>query len=304
MSTPSKPFPRSAWTAPTPGPRAVPARSGSAPANAPKKSARLAANSPAAARDRLRAAAVTSPVKPPLIPPPSPPSRAPANLVGPNRPAKYRVLLVDDHPMTREGLAAIVNRQPDLEVCCEASNPAEAMSALPKARPDLLVTDMSMPGRSGIEFLKDVHAILPELPILVLSMHDELLYAERALRAGARAYLMKDAGSAKVLEAIRQVLNGQTYVSSQMSARLLDGMTGHRPRGSTSPIEKLSDREFEVFQLLGGGKSTKEIAYALHLSPKTVDVHRGRIKDKLQLKTATALLHHAVRWVETQTTRG
>ena len=242
-------------------------------------------------------------MKPTLRQPPSPSSRATANPARPNRFAKFRVLLVDDHPMTREGLAAIVNRQTDLEICGEAGNPAEAMSALPKAQPDLLVTDMSMPGRSGIEFLKDVHALLPELPILVLSMHDELLYAERALRAGARAYVMKDAGSAKVLEAIRQVLSGQAYVSPQMAARLLDGMTGHRPRGATSPIEKLSDREFEVFQLLGGGKSTKEIAHALRLSSKTVDVHRGRIKDKLQLKTATALLHHAVRWVETQATR-
>ncbi|MBI3418409.1 MAG: response regulator transcription factor [Verrucomicrobia bacterium] len=214
--------------------------------------------------------------------------------------AKRRVLLVDDHPMTREGLAAIINRQADLEVCCEASNPAEAMSALAKLKPDLMVTDLTMPGRSGVEFLKDVHAMMPELPMLVLSMHDEMLYAERALRAGARGYVMKDAGSAKLLEVIRLVLSGQSYVSPQMSARILDAMTGHRPRGSSSPIEKLSDREFEVFQLLGSGKSTKEVAQALNLSPKTVDVHRGRIKEKLQLKDATSLLHHAVRWVETQ----
>lgn len=295
MSTPPKRSPRSAWT--------VPARSGPAPARTPKTSARRPSTPPAATSERSRSAAITPPTKPTLSQPPSPPSRAKASPAHPSRSAKYRVLLVDDHPMTREGLAAIVNRQPDLEVCCEAGNPAEAISALPKARPDLLVTDMSMPGRSGIEFLKDVHALLPDLPILVLSMHDELLYAERALRAGARAYLMKDAGSAKVLEAIRQVLSGEAYVSPQMVARLLDGMTGHRPRGATSPIEKLSDREFEVFQLLGGGKSTKEIAQALHLSPKTVDVHRGRIKGKLQLKTATALLHHAVRWVEAQAAR-
>ena len=209
-------------------------------------------------------------------------------------------MLVDDHPMTREGLAAIINRQADLEVCCEASNPAEAMSELAKSTPDLIVTDMTMPGRSGIEFLKDIHAMLPELPMLVLSMHDEMLYAERALRAGARGYLMKDAGAAKLLEVIRLVLSGQSYVSPAMSARLLDAVTGRRPRGSTSPIEKLSDREFEVFQLLGSGKSTKDIAEALHLSPKTVDVHRGHIKEKLQIKDATALLHHAVRWVETQ----
>jgi DNA-binding NarL/FixJ family response regulator len=215
-------------------------------------------------------------------------------------PNKQRILLVDDHPMMREGLAANLNRQPDLEVCCEASNPAEAISALSKFKPNLLVTDMTMPGRSGVEFLKDVRAIYPDLPILVLSMHDEMLFAERALRAGAQAYLMKDVGSQKLLEVIRLVLSGQSYVSPQMSARLLDAVTGRRPRGSSSPIEKLSDREFEVFQLLGNGKSTKEVAEALHLSPKTVDVHRGRIKQKLRLKDASSLIHQAVRWVETQ----
>ena len=215
--------------------------------------------------------------------------------------ARRRVLLVDDHPMTREGLAANLNRQPDLEVCGEASSPAEAMPLLSTLKPDLMVTDMTMPGRSGVEFIKDVHAMMPALPILVLSMHDEMLYAERTLRAGARGYLMKDAGSAKVLEVIRLILSGQSYVSPQISARLLDAVTGRRPRGSTSPIEKLSDREFEVFRLLGSGKSTKEVAKALGLSSKTVDVHRGRIKEKLQLKDAAGLIHHAVRWVETET---
>lgn len=214
--------------------------------------------------------------------------------------AKRRILLVDDHPMTREGLAANINRQPDMEVCGEAGSPAEAMSLLASLTPDLLVTDMTMPGRSGVEFIKDVHALQPDLAILVLSMHDEMLYAERALRAGARGYLMKDAGSAKFLEVIRLILSGQSYVSPQMSARLLDAVTGRRPRGSTSPIEKLSDREFEVFRLLGRGMNTKEVAKALSLSPKTVDVHRGRIKEKLQLKDASSLIHHAVRWVETQ----
>lgn len=214
--------------------------------------------------------------------------------------AKRQILLVDDHPLTSEGLAGVINREADLEVCGLAGNPAEAMSALGRLKPDLMVTDMTMPGRSGIEFIKDVHAMQPQLPILVLSMHDEMLYAERALRAGARGYLMKDAGSAKVLEVIRLILSGQPYVSPQMSARLLDAVTGRRPRGSTSPIEKLSDREFEVFRMLGSGKSTKEVAEALHLSPKTVDVHRGRIKEKLGLKDASSLIHHAVRWVETQ----
>lgn len=223
------------------------------------------------------------------------PSREVAEVV-----TKHRIMLVDDHPMTREGLAAIINRQPDLMICCEANNPAEAMNHLAKHQPDLMVTDMTMPGRSGIEFVKDVHALQPSLPILVLSMHDEMLYAERALRAGARGYLMKDAGSAKVLEVIRLVLTGQAYVSPQMSARLLEAVTGQRPRGSTSPIEKLSDREFEVFRLLGCGKSTKEVASELNLSSKTVDVHRGRIKEKLQIKDAASLIHYAVRWVETQ----
>jgi len=229
--------------------------------------------------------------------------RAESKEAGAKQPAKRRVMLVDDHPMTREGLAGVINREADLEVCCEASNPAEAMSALSKSTPDLMVTDMTMPGRSGIEFVKDVHAMMPELPMLVLSMHDELLYAERALRAGARGYLMKDAGSARVLEVIRIILGGQLYVSPQMSARLLEVMSGHHPHGSSSPIEKLSDREFEVFRLLGSGKTTKEVANALHISPKTVAVHRGHIMEKLQLKDAPTLIHYAVRWVEAQATR-
>lgn len=218
----------------------------------------------------------------------------------PDRRVKRRLLLVDDHPMTRDGLAAIINRQADLEVCGEAGTPAGAMSALSKLRPDLIVTDLTMPGRGGIEFIKDVRAILPELPILVLSMHDEAIYAERVLRAGARGYLMKDAGAAKLLDVIRTVLSGRSYVSPQMAERLLDNMTGLRPRGATSPIEKLSDREFEIFLFLGSGKSTKDVARALNLSSKTVDVHRGHIKEKLQLKDATSLLRHAVRWVESQ----
>ena len=222
------------------------------------------------------------------------------------RPAhdKRRVMVVDDHPLTREGLATVINRQADLEVCALASNPAEAMMLLGDANPDLMVTDMTMPGRSGIDFIKDIQVVRAGLPILVLSMHDESLYAERALRAGARGYLMKDAGSAKVLEAIRMLLVGQSYVSPQLSARLLDSITGRRPRGSNSPIETLSDREFEVFCQLGKGRGTKEIALALNLSPKTVDVHRGRIKMKLRIKDAPGLIHYAVRWVETQLVEG
>ncbi len=209
-------------------------------------------------------------------------------------------MLVDDHPTTREGLVAIFSRQPDLTVCCQASDPAEAMALLSRNTPDVLVTDLTMPGRGSIEFIKDVLALKPELPILVLSMHDETLYAERALRAGARGYLMKDAGSARVLDVVRLILSGQSYVSPQISARLVDALTGRRSRGSSSPVNKLSDREFEVFRLLGSGKSTKEVAKALNLSPKTVGAHRERIKEKLHLKDALSLVHQAVRWVETE----
>jgi len=214
--------------------------------------------------------------------------------------SRKRLLLVDDHPMMRAGLAQLINKQPDLEVCCEAGNPAEALQEIPRCRPDLLVTDITMPGRSGVEFIKDVLALHAPLPIMVVSMHDELIYAERVLRAGARGYIMKEAGGEKLLAAIRQVLSGQAYVSERMSARLLDALTGQRPRGSSSPIEKLSDREFEVFQLIGQGKSTRDIANQLHLSSKTVDVHRAHLKEKLALKDATALVRYAVRWMETQ----
>ncbi|HVU38826.1 MAG TPA: response regulator transcription factor [Opitutales bacterium] len=222
----------------------------------------------------------------------------------PSAPRKKRILLVDDHPMLRAGLAALINKQPDLEVCAEAEDAAKALQATLHAVPDLVVTDLTMPGRGGLEFIKDVHAQHSDLPVLVVSMHDETLYAERALRAGARGYLMKEAGGEKLLAAIRHVLSGQVYVSERLSAQLLDSMTSRHPRGSSSPIEKLSDREFQVFQLIGQGRNTREIAQQLHLSPKTVDVHRANIKDKLGLLDATALVRHAVRWVETQDSSG
>ena len=225
--------------------------------------------------------------------------RAKASTSPPNV-LRKKILVVDDHPMTRAGVVQFIGKQIDLEVCQEAGSPAEAMEAIAKVSPDLLLTDMTMPGRSGVEFIKDVLALHPKLPILVLSMHDEMIYAERALRAGARGYIMKEAGGERLLEAIRRVLSGQVYVSEQMSVRILDNLSGKKPRGSHSPIEKLSDREFEVFQLIGQGKSTREIAKQLSLSPKTVDVHRGHIKEKLELTNATSLVRHAVRWVETQ----
>lgn len=216
---------------------------------------------------------------------------------------RKRLLLVDDHPMMRAGLAQMINQQPDMRLIAEANNPSEAMTILSRSRPDLLVTDITMPGRSGLEFIKDVVALHPELPVLVFSMHDEMLYAERALRAGARGYLMKEAGAENLLIAIRQILSGQVYVSPRMSAKVLASLSGSKSQASASPVEKLSDREFEVFRAIGHGRSTKEIATELHLSPKTVDVHRGHIKEKLGLNDATALVRYAVRWVETEDVR-
>lgn len=200
----------------------------------------------------------------------------------------------------RAGLAQLIDLQPDMVVAGEAGNPAEAIQKFAVAKPDMVLTDMTMPGRSGLEFIKDLRAAYPDVAILVVSMHDEAIFAERALRAGARGYIMKEAGGENLLTAIRQVLSGQIYLSPRMSANALDIFSGRRPRGSSSPIEKLSDREFEVFRLVGQGKSTRDIAQQLHLSTKTVDVHRGHIKEKLELKDTTALVRHAVRWVETQ----
>jgi DNA-binding NarL/FixJ family response regulator len=210
------------------------------------------------------------------------------------------VLLVDDHPFMRAGLRQLIDRQSDLVVCGEAGNPAEAFQQLSRGRPDLVLTDLTMPGRGGLEFLRDLRAAHEDLAILVVSMHDEGVYAERALRAGARGYIMKEAGGENMLAAIRRVLGGEVYVSPRMSARILDALSTGRPRGSRSPIEQLTDREFEVFQLIGQGKSTRDIAAELHLSPKTVDVHRGHIKEKLELRDVTSLIRHAVRWVETR----
>jgi DNA-binding NarL/FixJ family response regulator len=215
-------------------------------------------------------------------------------------PPPRRVLLIDDHPFMRAGLAQLINAQSDLMVCGEAGNPSEAFRSLAKVKPALVLSDLTMPGRSGLEFIKDLKAAEPDLAVLVVSMHDEVVFAERALRAGARGYIMKEAGGENLLAAIRQVLRGEVYVSPRMSSRILNDLSARRPRGSTSPIERLTDREFEVFQLIGQGKSTRDIAVQLHLSSKTVDVHRSHIKEKLELKDATALIRHAVRWVETQ----
>jgi DNA-binding NarL/FixJ family response regulator len=213
---------------------------------------------------------------------------------------KKRILIVDDHPMMRQGLAQLINNEPDLSVCCEADTAGQGLDLVVAQKPDLVLLDISLPDKNGLELLKDIRTMSPSLPMLVVSMHDESLYAERVLRAGGRGYIMKQEGGKKLLAAIRQVIGGQIYVSEKMSARILEIFSGRRADESGSPVERLSDREFEVFQLIGQGKGTRDIAEQLHLSVKTVEVHRAHIKQKLALSTATDLVHYAVRWVEAQ----
>ncbi len=237
------------------------------------------------------------PAKKSSRPAPAAPSLVPA--LPPAAPRR-QILLVDDHPFMRAGLAQLIDKQSDLHVCGEAGNPIEAARRLAAGGVDLVLSDITMPGRSGLEFIKDLQVAHPALPVLVVSMHDEMLYAERVLRAGARGYIMKEAGGENLLRAIRQVLSGEVYLSPRVASKIVDDFSAKKPRGSTSPIEKLSNREFEIFQLIGQGRSTREIATQLGLSPKTVDVHRGNLKRKLELTAATALVRHAVRWVEAQ----
>jgi DNA-binding NarL/FixJ family response regulator len=214
--------------------------------------------------------------------------------------AKSRLLLVDDHPVVLDGYRLMLNAQPDLEVCSIALNEVDALTAVAREYPDLIVTDLNLPGRGGLDLIKDLVVLHPTVKILVCSMHDEMLYAERALRAGAKGYLTKDSSGPAMITAIRRVLGGGIYVSERLAARLLDAFAAARPRGSSSPLEKLTDREFEVFRLFGEGKTAKEIAGQLNLSPKTVSVHRDHIKEKMEYATSAEMIRQAVRWVETQ----
>lgn len=217
-----------------------------------------------------------------------------------NSKAKKRILIVDDHPMMRQGLAQLITSEPDLMVCCEADTAGQALDLAAAQKPDLALVDISLPDKNGLELIKDIHVLCPKVLILVVSMHDESLYAERVLRAGARGYIMKQEGGKKLVEAIRQVLSGRIYVSEKMSARILEIFSGRRSENAGSSVERLSDREFEVFQLISEGKGTREIAGHLHLSVKTVEVHRANIKEKLKVNTATDLIRYAVRWSEAQ----
>jgi DNA-binding NarL/FixJ family response regulator len=208
-----------------------------------------------------------------------------------------KVLLVEDHPMFREHLGMLIKRELGLTICGEADNIQDAMRLIQETKPDVAIVDITLHGSSGLELLKDLKAQNIDLNILVLSMHDEDLYAERSLRAGARGYISKNEASKEVITALRSVLNGKIYVSQRMNAKLLSRMTQKRAATVLIGMETLADRELEVFQLLGRGKSTKEIADNLHLGESTVETYRARIKDKLQLRSAAELYLRAGEWV-------
>ncbi len=208
---------------------------------------------------------------------------------------KCKVFLVDDHPIVRQGLALFIEREPDLMVCGEAEDATSALQAIRDAAPDFVILDISLNGPDGLELLKTLRVRYPNLPALVLSMHDESVYAERALRAGANGYIMKQEAADKVITAIRHILGGDVYLSDNLTKRMLQQFVN----GSISPrdpLAKLSDRELEVFRLIGAGHGTRQIADELHVSTKTVESYQAHIKEKLALRNARELVQHAVEW--------
>jgi DNA-binding NarL/FixJ family response regulator len=209
---------------------------------------------------------------------------------------KYKVLIVDDHPIVRRGLADLIAGRADLEVCGEADGVAEGLRQVEAAQPDLVLVDLTLRGGHGLELIEAIAARHPQVKALVSSMHDESLFAERALRAGASGYISKQEPPERLIEALRQVLRGEIYLSPRMASRLLHRVTSGEPLDKT-PVESLSDRELEVFQMIGQGQTTKQIAQTLNLSHKTVEAHREKIKAKLNLKNSSELSRHATLWV-------
>ena len=209
----------------------------------------------------------------------------------------YKVLLVEDHPMFREHLGQLIDRDLGMSICGEADNIRDAMQLILETKPDIAIVDITLHGSSGLELLKDIKAQGLDINVLVLSMHDEELYAERALRAGAKGYITKNEASTEVIEAIRCVMKGDVYASRHMTAKLLERMTQKRNNSELAGMETLADRELEVFQMLGRGKSTREIAQTLSLGESTVETYRARIKEKLQLRSAAELYLRAGQWV-------
>ncbi len=213
-----------------------------------------------------------------------------------SKPAKVlpRILLVDDHPVARQGVRLLIEAAHDLTVCGEAPDADTAMTLISKLNPDLVIVDLSLKGKPGLELIKDIKARDENLPMLVLSMHDESMYAERVLRAGARGYIMKQEATDKILQAIRRILAGEIYVSETIAARVLRQLTASGNQPLKSSLDLLTDRELEVFQFLGQGKPVRDIAKMLHLSTKTIEAHREHIKEKLNLASSSELLRMAI----------
>ncbi len=211
-------------------------------------------------------------------------------------PAKKCVFVVDDHPIVRRGLSLLVNQEPDLAVCGEAEEMHSALKAIAALHPDILIVDISLTGPDGLELLKNIRLTSPRLPVLILSMHDESIYAERALRAGANGYIMKQEATEKVLVALRRILSGEIYVSDRIANQMLQHYVHGGNRAEYSEISELTDRELEVFRLIGEGLGTRQIAESLHLSIKTVESYQAHIKEKLSLRSARELVQHAVQW--------
>jgi DNA-binding NarL/FixJ family response regulator len=218
-------------------------------------------------------------------------------------PARKRVLIIDDHIVVRQGIRYLINCENDLEVCGEASDARKGMDAINQLKPDIVLVDISLPGTNGIEFIKNARACRPDLPVVVLSMHDESLYGERALRAGAMGYVMKSSSSEEIITALRKALRGELHLGDKINGALLQRFLGKQARENGSPVSILSDRELEVFELIGHGKSTREIAALLHLGIKTVDSHRTHIKEKLSIQSSTELIQRAVQHVDSEALR-
>jgi len=211
---------------------------------------------------------------------------------------KVNIILVEDHPIFRKGLLQLINNETNLQVCGEAEESLEALKIIKNLKPEMVIIDITLKDRNGIELIKDLKTQLPDLIILVLSMHDEKLYAERALRAGAKGYIMKQEAPETIIKAINHVLNNNIYVSDHIATRIFSKMLEGKSTIDSSPIDLLTDRELEVFQLIGEGFGTRQIANKLHISVKTIENHRAHIKDKLNLKSAIELVQQATLWVQ------
>jgi len=216
---------------------------------------------------------------------------------------KISIFLVDDHPLVRQGLGQVIGAEFDMVICGEAESAAKALHGIEVKKPDLVIVDISLRGNNGLELIKNIKAIHHNLPILVFSMHDECVYAQRALRAGARAYVMKQESADKIIMAIRRIMSGDIYVSNRVADQVLHQLVNGGGDPAGSPVDRLSDRELEVIQLIGRGLSTREIASSLNLSVKTIESHRAHIKEKLNLRNATELVQFSVQWVEQENSR-